>query len=572
MVSMLVGTAFNYDIRISSLGNIIFTHPQAEANSDRATTTVVVLNAPPSFSTQAYEVFDADGSTSTVPVNASSSISFAAVGDDPEDNDYFLLICANSAVPTAATGTTPPECNGGAANRFARSATTTDMTTATATYSIVDYTHPESVEWYAFLCDLAPANSDCSPYNQGSGYAAGATSSSPFYVNHHPVTTNVYTSVDNRDPGGTFTFQASTTDSDVLGGDDQLALYICSTNSWATSTGCTATTFCSTTTPTSDPSCTWTDTAPTPHGNTTYYAFIKDWHELSGTSTWSNTYTIIDVSPSVGDVTVNGGNPITVNLRGASNVVVTASTTFTDQNECGDVIDATSTIKYATSSSDTYECTADNNSCYKITAANCSVSCLGGGSATGYVTCTTSLEYYAIPSDEGYASNPYGVGAWRGLISVFDESFYPFGTSTNGVELNTLEGLEITQTIIDYGTLAANTDTGAVNASTTVINYGNSPLDVGLLVGDMTNASDTSYKILAPQQEFNINPFVYGAGTDGSSTTPGTADVYVTRPHGADITDDIYWGVGVPNVRSGPYTGSTTFMAMVDNNTEAEWW
>ena len=378
--------------------------------------------------------------------------------------------------------------------------------------------------------------------------------------------------MNNQVPAGTFTFQASTTDSDILGGDDQLGLYICSTNSWSVTTGCAATTFCSTTTMASDPYCTWADTAPTPHGNTTYYAFIKDWHDLSGTSTWSNTYTIIDVSPSVGDVIVNGGNPITVNLRGASSVIVTASTTFTDQNECGDVIDATSTIKYATSSTDTYECTADNNSCYKTTAAGCSVSCLGGGSATGYVTCTTSIEYYAIPSDNGYATNPYRVGDWRGLISIYDQSFYPYGTSSTGVDLNTLEGLEITQTIIDYGILAANSDTGSTNATTTVINYGNSPLDVSLLVGDMTNASDSAYKILAPQQEYSVSNFAWGTGTDGSSTTPSTADVAITRPHGVDVTDDIYWGIGVPNVRSGPYYGSSTFMATVDNNDSAEWW
>lgn len=161
MISLLVGTAFSYNIGISNIGSIIFTHPEARANSDTATTTVTVLNAPPTFSTQAYEVFGTEGSTSTVPVNASTTISFAAVGDDPEDNSYFLLICSTSADPTSATTVTPPECAGGSANRYARSATTTDMTAAFATTSALSYTLAEKVEWYAFLCDLAPANSDC---------------------------------------------------------------------------------------------------------------------------------------------------------------------------------------------------------------------------------------------------------------------------------------------------------------------------------------------------------------------------------------------------------------------------
>lgn len=568
--TLVVGTFFNFKFDLNPY-HFGFNQPEVKANSDQATTTVVIMNAAPNFAVTPFEIFAGGGSTSTQPVNASSSISFGGTASDPENNNYYLIVCANNTTPTPGAGGTAPSCSGGAANTFCVGASTASNASTSCTYAVATSTLPEIVQWYAFVCDNHATQAACSSYSQGSGFSTGATSSSPFYVNHRPNTINIYTSGDNKDPGGTFTVQASSTDPDVTGPADSIILHICNTNSWSVSTGCGGALLCSATS-TTNPSCNFTIGTPKAHGVYSYYAFTKDSHDLGALNNPypSTVYHVNDVAPSVGSVTLNSGAPITVNLKGANEIVITASSTVSDQNECADLVLATSTIKYAAATSTPYDCSANDNNCYKTTG--CSITGCVASSANAYVMCTTTITFHADPTDAGYSSNPYKDGDWRAQIGVHDASFYSYGTTTTGIELNTTTGLDVTQSLIDYGTLQATQNSGSVNATTTIVNYGNSPLNTNLTVSNM--ATGTNPQIPDSSQQWGIGNFTYGSGTPGSSTTPATADITCAKPTDkvTPISANIYWGLAIPSyIPSGSYSGQNTFSAVVDNAHPAEW-
>lgn len=120
-------------------------------HADDVTTSITVLNTPPTWTVDAEE--STESSTST-PTNAGSVITWVGTGTDSSNDNYFLLICKTGSAPTA-NASAPPTCNGGSANQWAISATTTSGSQASAATTTREY-FPfanESNEWYAWICD-----------------------------------------------------------------------------------------------------------------------------------------------------------------------------------------------------------------------------------------------------------------------------------------------------------------------------------------------------------------------------------------------------------------------------------
>jgi hypothetical protein len=308
------------------------------AQADTATTTVTVKNAPPSFTAGPSEN---PISSSTSPVNVGGSIGFEGVGSDGESDDYWLIIC-NTGIATSTQPGGLPTCNG---TMFCRSDKASSTVSASCTYSGVTDPGSEMQNWYAFVCDDHFGDPRCSLSDQGA-----SDGGSPFYVNHAPNITRLYTSDDNKDPGALFTITASTTDTDVQGGGDHMNFYVCATTTgWTATGGCASgQTLCtgSSTVPTSV-SCTYATGIPRMHAAYTYYGFIKDWHGLAGSTEngTSSAYNVNNVAPTVANVTLHQGNNIVLNIKNAPNVNVQASSTsVTDNNGCTDLASATSTV------------------------------------------------------------------------------------------------------------------------------------------------------------------------------------------------------------------------------------
>ena len=132
--------------------------------------------------------------------------------------------------------------------------------------------------------------------------------------------------------------------------------------------------------------------------------------------------------------------------------------------------------------------------------------------------------------------------------------------------------IEVSQALIDYGSLVAGTDTGADNATTTIVNAGNSPLDTDLIGEDMLRNGVGPDYIAAANQEYSLAGFTYGAGINIASSSQTSVDTVIPRPtSGVDVDDDLYWGIDVPVVISGDYDGLNTFTAVLDDNVVGEW-
>ena len=546
----LYGLVFNLEFNLNGRTASVFDWLK-DAKADTATSTVTVRNAPPAFSANAAEN---PTSSSTAPVNVGASIGYTGTADDPEDNSYYLIVCDSDSV-TEGVGGGAPTCGG---TQFCVSSVTADTVQASCTYNNVADPGAETDAWYAFVCDNHATQAECSSSNQGSGDPG-----SPIYINHASTFTAVSTTLDNRNPGQDFTVQVSSTDADVQGSADYMVMSVCSTDAWSATTGCTATTYCTATSSNPTTSCNYTSPVPSAHGAITYYAFVKDWHNMAATgNSRTSSMNVNNVAPTVGTITFNNSAVINLNMKNeAGKVVWATSTSVTDNNGCSDLVDATSTV-FMTGASGVQYCTANDNDCYWDAAANCSISdCAGGVDTIATVACYGSLAFHATPTDAA-GDNPYVGYEWQASINAYDEAITGSATSS-GVELIAGPALSVSEATIPYGILIAGQNSGAVNATTTVVNWGNTPLDSALEGTWMSQGTDT---IGEANQHFNLAAFTYPAGTAISSTTPVSVDVVVARPtNGTDVTDEIYWGIGIPvGTPSGDYEGMNTFTAALD--------
>ncbi len=564
--TMAVGLVFNFNLNfynpVKKHFDVFLSLPGAQAAPDYASTTVTVKNAPPSISAGPAEN---PTSTSTSPVNAGGNIGFTVSAHDDESNNYYMAVCKTDSITASTTGGAP-SC--AASQELCISGKVASDAQNTCTYTNVDGSVGETQAWYVFVCDDHGSEADCSPASQGAGWPT-SDGGSPFYINHAPTINVATTSINNVVPGGTFEVTATSTDTDILGGANELTLNICETAVYSTTTGC-AVELCTATGTASSPgasttiSCQWTDSAPTPDTDYPYYVYIKDEFGLAGTNNGiQGAYTIINVAPTVSNIKLvpNIGNEIWLNIKDAGGTVISATTTSAqDNNGCADLVSATGTI-YWSSAAGEQNCAADDNECYPIASSNCAIS--GCSGAIAQVTCTTTIEYFAHPSD---ANSNTPATTWLAGITLWDEALS--GTATTslpGTELHTGEAFEVGETLINYGTLVAGTNSGTSTATTTITNFGNSPIDNEISGDWMTQAP--SYVIGEQWQEYSTTTNFQWGGTvslDLSSTTPG-ALVGLDNPRptttASDEIDYLYWGMGIPPGQfSGTYNGENLFV------------
>jgi hypothetical protein len=258
--------------------------------------------------------------------------------------------------------------------------------------------------------------------------------------------------------------------------------------------------------------------------------------------------------PSFGSVTFNAGADIS--LVAGTTTRVYATSTVTDFNGYNDIVLASSTM-YTTNASAL--CAEDNNDCYLDTlGSQCSlINCLGNSCT---LSCYADFLYHADATDTD------GANDWYAFLEVEDAAGgYGFGTSPS-VEVATLRALEVNNTI-DYGALAVSTDTGAINASTTIANIGNDAIDIDIVGDDLDDGYSST--IVASQQIFATSTFDYATCTECTtlSTSSITYEVDLLKPTttAPPVTDDIFWGIAIPfGAASHAHTGFNTFYATGD--------
>ncbi len=587
-----------------------------EARADDVSTSVTVLNTPPQWTLDAEET--AESSTST-PTNAGATISWTARATDSNNDDYFLLICKASSTPTA-TSNAPPECGGGVSNRWARSATTTSASDATASTSTIEYFpfDQEGNAWYAYVCDANASLARCNGAMKQGRSTYGRFS--PFVMNHPPVFSAVVNDGP-EDPGGTVTWTSTAYDNDATGTPDTVQLFVCKSNdfngtycgaggSWATST------FAA-----SNAATTTTLTTPLQDKSYNAYVYMIDSHGLVATSTIygsNSTFSVNNVAPAVDGSTItlidsySSSNPVpggsltlwqAVSTSGPYRVHFTA----TDNNSClnssgGAETTFAVTAVYRSGVGQTGCDTASEynaNNCYAATSTlftgfpsgmTCAATTTGSGACSGASDptvdweCTFPLWYIADPTD---ASTPWTSERWEASVRIQDDnaasSTLTADTTDDSRDVESFLAFNVSSTSVLYGSLEPGQQL-AVSTTSDLIAQGNVGLDEDIYgdtmctdwtVADSCDAGgiDSTREIPISNQKVATTSVAYShaeAYSITASTSPLSFEIRVpkTTSTSSPQTKYNYWGINIPSAitLAGSYTGQNTITGKKSNS------
>ena len=579
-----------------------------------ATTSLTVLNTPPVFTVFPYEVTP---SSTTTPTNSGDVIRFEAVGTDSNDAPYFLLICSTGDAPdslpaadNSSLGTVPPTCNPlGVQWAVSTSTLSGELAfAATTTSEAASSQFLEENDWFAWVCDDDPTQPACSPIPSQGLYA---TSSSPFNMNRRPVLTNA----DNNgpvDPSSLLAFLSTSSDPDIAGGEDDLELIICTaagdynpaTNQCDTDQIANTTVFV-----TDDVNATTTTGSIMRDGIYPAFAFLIDEHGHEATANGIDvSFTINNVAPTVvgGNIDLNEGADIFLNVPGGETTGFTLDFTVSDANSClaadgisPEIIGYELSIlrfgpsgDYATSTN----CNPQNadynpNACYTSGVATTTwnlvctpdaASCGGPTDDTQDFNCTFPLWFLADPTDAGTIISPFASDAWIAVVAGSDNNFATSSqvAADSSVELISAPFIDLLTAVIPYGSLAPDSNTGTLSATTTILNIGNTGIDQevdgsAMCPGLTSSSTDCSLNatstIFTSNQQFSSTSLAYNSplAIRLPTTTvalPAEVDLDVNKPTSTSTptSGQTFFGIAVPQAITvaGSYTGLNTFLGV----------
>ncbi len=585
--------------------------PQAHASN--VSTSLTVLNTPPAWTINAHE--SVQSSTST-PTNAGSTLTFLATATDSSNDNYWLLICNASSTPIA-NNNAPPTCGAGAL-MWARSATTTSGTQASAATTTIA-TFPfasESNSWYGYICDGNSNGALCNPVQENNDTVNFPTEVSPFVINHPPVFSAIANNSP-QNPGSVLTWTATAYDTDTIRGSDTVALYVCKASDFVAGTGCGAGgTWATSTLVSSNPATSTTIVIPTQDNTYNAFVYVVDNYNLVATSTLeasNSSFAVNSVAPSVDPTTIalvrigGGAGDLTLALPNATSGPFKVQFQVVDNNSClnhlgGNEISLATTSVYRSGvgqASCQLSGDYNTNSCYPSsnsqTAISCTQdagSCSGASDSTATWTCTFSLWYNADPTDPG---SQYPSQNWLASVQVqaFNGLLSPIQQSTTGNKLDQFLAFNVTQTAIGFGNLQPGQEASPFASTTNLLAYGNVGLNESLYGDTMcttwtfadscdAGGFSSSTKIAIWNQEAATSARTYQqvGGVDSAdnitvfaltpSTTPRFVPIVVpkTTATASPQTKDTYWGIHVPIVitQSGNYKGQNTITAITSNS------
>lgn len=564
------------------------------ARANVATTSVTVLNTPPTFVQNPQEM---PGSSTSTPTNSGSSVTWATVATDSSGDNYYLLICKTSATPTP-NPSAAPSCAGGLANRWAVSAQTTSGAQATAATTTLE-AFAEFNDWYAWVCDHNGNGPACSsPAMSGNG-----TTSSPFVVNHRP-TFSIFIDDSPKNPGQTVTWYSTSSDPDTYQGTatDTVKLFVCKAADF-TGTACgPGGTWATSSYVTQDASSTFVLENPKPDGVYAAYGYVVDSHgnhQPSGGAHGSNSVLIVNnMSPSIAAASislldVDRTGPLVLTNPAGQTTGFQVEFTVTDQNSCQNL---SATNEIASSSIDVFRSgvgsttcqlagSFDANNCYPDAVATTtwnpvctasSTSCLGISDSDQIWTCTFPLWYVAEATDgDGVPATdpPNFAENWLTTALAFDDNSSSTGRieASSGNELNSFLAYLVATTSIHYGGLQPGFANDPIDRITDLKAAGNVGLDQTLYGTDMcptypTCSGNATSTIFVTDQKYATSSLAYASSVSLLSN-PG-AEVEINVPKSTSTTvqaeRNTFWGVLVPGAItvSGTYTGVNTLIGI----------
>jgi hypothetical protein len=242
-----------------------------------------------------------------------------------------------------------------------------------------------------------------------------------------------------------------------------------------------------------------------------------------------------------------------------------------DQNGCADLLSAAGRVYMSLAGQ---SCTDNDNDCYSFGPERCDFSdCSGDGDYSADISCLVDFKYFAIPTDD-QPNNPNEIQDWRAYLYVYDNA--NLETAISGPkDVNTTLAIEVDEPTIPFGSgYSVGDNTGTWNASTTVVNIGNCPLNADLKGTNMTSPISV-YQLPVGNIKWRASTGFDYTSTEGASlrTSYDPADLIAPRPTSdAAVSDKIYWGIGIPmEADAATYTGTNYISAALDRNNWIEW-
>ncbi len=535
-----------------------------QTKADNIETSVTVGNDPPDFDTDAVcgnYPCESPARYTASPVNVGSSTTFRATADEPNGEQYYLIVCKtnvfnenNSGAPTCDTGQT-----------ICVSSATNDGEVASCNYQAQQGDNENQV-WYAKVCDANTTDQTCSATSQGN---TGQNEASPLVVNHAPNVTSVQNDAGEsspNDPGDYVTWTTVASDPDTDSGDT-ISLYVCSTNSFNGS--CAATTLCYDIGKSSNPTCSYQIPAGTDDDSSPYsaYAFIVDEHGFDPSVSTSSGYYVANVAPTILSISTNGGSAIV--LTGGeypSTTNISFVVSIQDNNGCNDLDDPSSYVMYRSSVSGGSSCSGNVNNCYtgdsgdyKV-VCNSNSTCTGGSDVDVTYTCTAAMQYHTDPTVE---NTPWSDDTWLSYFEIADDDLEEVDDTATGVELNMLQALDSGN--LSYGSMSAGMHDDYLVDSNEVTNTGNTGLNTQ--VSSSAPMSDGQGHTIAVNNQRADE--TYNTEWDSASIVlSGTGQTVEIRTPKTTISsspevDYVYWGINIPDDQfPATYTGTTTLAAI----------
>jgi hypothetical protein len=556
--------------------------PLPVVEADVATTSVVVGNATPTWQV----IYEDPASSSSTPTNAESNVSFKGRADDPNGDNWYLIVCSTSTHVSTTSDGSCPTCAAGSITWATSSATDNNTTTATYTTS---NSNEEKNDWWAWACDDASDEAQlCTSYSQGTGGTSEAYS--PFVVNHRPVF-DALTNNEPIDPDEVITWSTNTTttDPDSYGGQDTIKLHICKTQEWTTTSDtCTGGYWSSSTVVTNNPSCDYDDPNNVIQDKTYYaYAWLVDNHGLEATGTialgTASNYDVNNVTPSITAADIHlldtdGTGNLELLYEGTTTPGFKVEATIIDYNSCEA---AGGGNEISTSTAYVYRELIGYNNCSTTAGSNpnncypeisCTVGpCNGINDSDATTSCTFSLWFLAEPTvGSNSTDSTWWNEKWFASVKAIDDDGATATTEdSDGNELDKLEAYDLTTTNIPYGSVPPGSTSS--EATTTIKATGNVGLDENVSGFNMEQVGDSNTIDIGQQHYSTTTGFLWTDGIVASSTEQELElNCQKSTSTSSPATKDTYWIIKVPGTQpSGTYNGTNTIAAITG---EAQDW
>ncbi|HVM76705.1 MAG TPA: hypothetical protein VMU07_00955 [Candidatus Paceibacterota bacterium] len=285
-------------------------------------------------------------------------------------------------------------------------------------------------------------------------------------------------------------------------------------------------------------------------GNTYCFRIVKSDGSLLDTYT-NVAEAQVDQAPTISNLSLNGGQSITL-IEGTTTLVVSTAT-VTDANGFGDFFALTGKA-FRTSSGTS--CTADPNDCY-VATSSCGFYNCAGNSCTA--ECDYQFQYFAQPTDSG---TPWAGDSWTALMQASDTVLSGTTATSTGVQLLSLLAFETTSTI-NYGSFSQGQTMSTLTATATIRSSGNVSMNVNVYGTNMTNGS---FSIAVGQQHFATSALTYASGTTLLANPGSTVAINMRKPSStANIqSSTFFWGIAIPSGQMATtYTGGNSFIGVL---------